>query len=396
MQYDEKMGINIHTRVRIRDMATNEVLVDKGNRIHPQNMSRIIARALANEPNSFFYRMAFGNGGSYTDAAGNTVFNPPNDGSDAGWESRLYNETYSEIIDESSTLFGSDPGSADNNVIRPGGGADPADDPSGGGVTSVEVGKKSNITVVVVLNQNEPSGQMPTQDLGIDVSTDEIFFRFDEIGLYSPGLQAVSTAGLASVNLGDVISTDNSTLATNTTYSMSIRVDGTFYNCAIRTPSSGTGLSGQLTYGDFCEGFNTGAWILSGDPLNTLVYVYVTDRSGGTYPSITGKQSFGLITFQSFTIGPGSAVVMQCASDDVSNIFNVMTSGICANVNYASVNGVNAGIANNPIDPSKERERLLTHFIFDPILKSKDRALEITYQLTVSITGSTSATYISP
>lgn len=390
----ELMNLDIQTRVTIKDLETKEVLVQKSNRIHPQNMSRIIARALANETNSIFYRMAFGNGGSYLDAAGNTVFNTPNDGSESGWESRLYNETYSEVIDEDSDLFKTDPGSADINTIRPGGSATPEDDPEGGGVVSIEVGKKSNVVITVVLNKNEPSGQLPSQDVGLTMSDDEAHFMFDEIGLYSPGKPAKSTPGYASVNVGDKISTDDCTLVADTTYNFALTVDGVIYTASIQTPSSGTGTAGQFTYGDLCEGINSGDWILSGDPINTKVYAYITDRSGGTYPTIASKQSYGHVVFESFTVGTGSNVMLECSPGDSLNLMNVLTNGVCANANYEQVVGVTAGVANNSITPENERERLLTHFIFSPILKSADRGLEIVYELTISVTPGVSSSYV--
>ena len=75
---NQELPISISTFIVIRDTKTKETLRSGKNAIHPQNMSRVIARALANEPNSIIHRIAFGNGGTYTDAASNTVFNPPN------------------------------------------------------------------------------------------------------------------------------------------------------------------------------------------------------------------------------------------------------------------------------------------------------------------------------
>ena len=49
------------------DLGT--VLVDKHNAIHPQNMARVITRALANESNYFVKQIAFGNGGTDINAA---------------------------------------------------------------------------------------------------------------------------------------------------------------------------------------------------------------------------------------------------------------------------------------------------------------------------------------
>ena len=109
-------------------------------------------------------------------------------GRDGSWESRLYNETYSEIIDDTNPLFGEDPGSSESGNIRPGGGASPTDDPSGGGVVSQEVGTKSNVICTLYMNNNEPFGQVENHTDPITISApDSRCFQFDELGLYSPG-----------------------------------------------------------------------------------------------------------------------------------------------------------------------------------------------------------------
>lgn len=383
------LPISIETNVKITDVKTGEILVDKSNAIHSQNMARVIARSLANEPNSIIYRMAFGNGGSFQDGAGNLVFNPPNDGTEGGWEARLYNETYSEIVDEEDPDFKTDPGSADSSNIRIGGGAVPDDDPEGGGVVSLEVGKKSNVTVTVVLNENEPGGQLATQDPSPTMETPEACFLFDEIGLYSPGKPARATNGYTTVNVGDKTSDDTFPLTASTTYTMTMTVDGTTYSAEITLPATGSGTSGEITYGDFCEGFNSGDWITSGSPLNDYAYAYITDLSGGTYPTIVGKQSYGYLAFESRTLGDESTISVVCDADDSDNFFNVLTAGLCANCNITTVAGEDAGVANDPINPENERERLLTHLIFSPILKSADRVLSIVYTLTISV-GKTS------
>ncbi|QDJ96485.1 hypothetical protein Xoosp13_299 [Xanthomonas phage Xoo-sp13] len=334
--------------------------------------------------------MAFGNGGTFRDAAGNLVYNPPNDGRGGSWEDRLYNETYSEVIDDIDPLFGEDPGSAESGNIRPGGGAIPTDDPTGGGVVSQEVGTKSNVTCTVYLNNNEPMGQVESHyDATTIANPDSRCFQFDELGLYSAGAPATATNGYSAVNVGESTSETLSRLATSTTYQISVDVDGVTYSAVLTTPAGGTGATGGLTLGDICEGINTGAWIVSGDPIQDHVYVYVTDRSGGTYPTIIGKQSYGFLLFQSRTVGSGSSVNLNCSTASATNFFNVLTNGSCVNVNVNQEAGENAGVANDPTNSANERERLLTHLIFDPILKSTYRSLKIVYVLTVSVPKTT-------
>lgn len=378
---NEGFAIGVKGHLVIKDETNDCILLDQYNAIHPQNMARIVARALSNEPNSMIKRIAFGNGGTFTDVGDNLILNPPNDGTIAGWESRLYNETYSEIIDESDANFGLDLGSSGPNVIRPGGGADPSSDPGGAGVVSQETGIKSNVIITAFLNENEPSGQ----DLSILTPSIDDTFTFDEIGLYSPGKQAVSSPGYSSINVGNKNSEDISPVTPSSTLSLTITVDGELYNATLTVPSAGTGPSNEITYGDICEGINTGNWITSGDPINDYVFVYITDISGGTYPSIVARQSYGLLTFQSKTVGSSSTVELGCNESNPLDFSNVITVGICANCNVFVINGGDSGVANDPINPDNERERLLTHIIFSPIPKAKDVAISITYTLTVSV-----------
>lgn len=384
------MNVRVIGHVKITDADTNEILLDKKNAVHPQNMSRIIARALAREPNGYVHRIAFGNGGTVTDPTGNIIFNPTNDGRNGSWESRLYNETYSEIVDESNVDFGSDPGSAEPGNIRTGGGAVPEDDPEGGGVTSEEVGTKSNVIISMFINKNEPTGQFATiNDFGVEIDDTERAFVFDELGLYSPGKQATATSGYSSVNVGNKLSEDVTLLSVNTAYVLNINVDGVDYTTNITTPAGGTGPGSALTFGDLCEGINGGDWITGGDDITDYVFVYITDHSGGTYPTIINKESYGLLTFQSLTTGALSSVTLACDDEEPTDILRVITNNLCSNVNVNVVAGSDAGVLNDIIDSSNERERLLTHMVFPPITKTADKALNIVYTLTISVARTT-------
>ncbi len=67
-----------HVVVKEHDKVgdAGRVLLDQKNAVHPQNMARIFARALANESNYFIHRIAFGNGGTDIDVASNIIYNP--------------------------------------------------------------------------------------------------------------------------------------------------------------------------------------------------------------------------------------------------------------------------------------------------------------------------------
>lgn len=376
------LPIKIDGHVLVRNALTKEILLDNHNAVHAQNMSRIIARALAHETNSWIYRLALGNGGSQIDAVGNIILNPPNDGSDGSWQSTLYNETYSEVVDELSSDVGEDIGSSDQNNTRPGGGSDPSDDPTPDSVISQEVGLKSNVVVTCFINENEPSGEALSSSQTF--TTSQNCFVFDEMGLYSPGLPAKATNGFTTVNVGNLTSVDQLPVTVDT-YNLSIVVDGTDYEAQVAIPATGSGPSGEVTLGDFCEGLNTGTWLVGDGTLATVLYTYITDNTNGTYPTILNKQSFGFLIFQSRTSGTTSTVLVNCDNTDSSDLMNAMTGGLCSSCNITTIAGENAGVQNDPITPANERERLLTHITFQPIPKAADIILEIIYTLTVSV-----------
>lgn len=386
----QNLQVSMTGHLRINDGDTGEVLCDKYNAIHPQNMSRIISRALSKEANSSFYRIAYGNGGTITDPTGQVIFNPTNDGRDGSWESRLYNETYSEIIDDTDLNLGYDPGSSEPGNIRTGGGSVAEDDPLGAGVVSQEVGTKSNIIITTFINKNEPTGQFATiNDFGVEISGAERTFVFDEIGIYSPGKQAVATYGYSSVNVGNKTADDTTLLVASTVYIMNYTVDGVARSTTITTPAAGSGPSGALTYGDLCEGLNVvggGSWVTSGAVFSDYAYAFITDRSGGVaYPTIANKESYGFLTFQSNTSGVTSTVALSCDSMLVNDLFKVITNNLCANVNVNQITGAAAGVVNDSATPANERERLLTHIVFPPITKTGDKALNIVYTITVTV-----------
>jgi len=380
------LPLEVKGHVKIEDDLGN-VFVDKDNAVHPQNMARIIARALANEDNSRIHRIAFGNGGTEIDAAFTITFKKPNDGQPPDtqtWESRLYNETYSEIIDDSLPgLIGVDPGSAGPNVgTRQGGGSNPAGDPasvehvSGPGVRSRELGLTSEVVVTAVLNPDEPTGQLSNDQTANNINSS---FTFDEIGLYTSGLPAQASSGTQDVDVGDKSSTDQTSLQMSVTYSFVITVDG-----GTATTISFVPPMDNPTYGDLCEALNnpttTGAaWLVNTSmPSNTVVTI--TDNTFGTYPSIIGEQTYGFLRFTSGTSGATSSILLATGGGGTDMFANL--PGVV--VEPAS-DGTGKGLQNQPLVPGTEQERLLTHLVFAPVLKAANRTLTITYTLTVSV-----------
>ena len=155
------MEMNFKTKIKghvlVKDKNTNEVLVDKFNAVHPQNMAKVIARGLANESNQQIFQIALGNGGTYIDSTQSIVYNSPNI---IGQSADLYNVTYTEIVDDGNLNVGTG-----NSVISQ---AAPSPDIS------------SLVICTIQLSANEPAGQATTDG---ETSNPNSAFTFDELGL---------------------------------------------------------------------------------------------------------------------------------------------------------------------------------------------------------------------
>jgi hypothetical protein len=153
----ETLQTKVIGQVLIKDSKTGEVLVNKKNAVHPENMARILARALARETNGFVHKLVLGNGGTYLNASDQIVFNTPNV---VGGAATLFNQTYEEIIDESNVSC-----------------------PIGNSVTSASSPPPALTSMVVCtmeLDPAEPLGQSVSDDVPANPD-----FVFDELGLAS-------------------------------------------------------------------------------------------------------------------------------------------------------------------------------------------------------------------
>lgn len=143
--------------VLIRDADTGEVLVDKMNQIHFENMSEAIAQSLANRPTGHIHQMAFGNGASTVSGTGAVTYFPPNV---TGQSAQLYNETYAKVIDDMSPLNAN----PSYNNMR---------------VQHAQNATFSDIVVTCTLSAQEPADQ-GVFDNEVDQETPYVF---DELGL---------------------------------------------------------------------------------------------------------------------------------------------------------------------------------------------------------------------
>ena len=147
--------------IKITDPVSGEVLVDKKNAIHYENISIAMAQSLSNrtpeQGGGWIYTMAFGNGGSSVDPTGVITYLPPNT---TGQNADLYNETYFKVVDDNSAA-NTDPANNKMTVLH----------------TSGQV--YTDILVTCLLDYGEPIGQQ-----AFDNSTNfNGEFVFDELGL---------------------------------------------------------------------------------------------------------------------------------------------------------------------------------------------------------------------
>jgi len=160
--FNEMNGILLQGHIKIHDPSSGEVLIDKRNAIHYENMSISLAESLANAGQGWIYEMSFGNGGTSVDPTGIITYLTPNS---TGTNASLYNQTFTKVVDDRSV----------NNL-----------DPVRNKIETRHVSgtNYTDILVTCLLDYGEPSGQD-----AFDTATDtDSLYVFDELGLksYSP------------------------------------------------------------------------------------------------------------------------------------------------------------------------------------------------------------------
>ena len=161
----EENGVMLQGHIKISNPETGEIIVDKRNAIHYENMSISLAESLANAGQGTIYQMAFGNGGTSIDPTGIITYLTPNS---TGTNASLYNQTFIKVVDDRSV----------NNT-----------DPARNKIESRHVSGTNYTDIVVscLLDYGEPSGQ----DAVDNATNANSLYVFDELGLvsYSPSAQ---------------------------------------------------------------------------------------------------------------------------------------------------------------------------------------------------------------
>jgi hypothetical protein len=160
----------IQGHVLIRDVNTDEILVDKRNAINYENFSISMARTLANRPDGWIQEMVFGNGAATVSGTGTIIYLPPNT---VGQTAQLYNQTYYKNVNDLSAL----------NV-----------DPTKNFITVAHTAGTTYTDIVVncQLGQSEPTGQ-EAFDTNTNLSGDYVF---NELGLKAYSSNGANTGRL--------------------------------------------------------------------------------------------------------------------------------------------------------------------------------------------------------
>lgn len=158
-EFNDLNGLYIQGHIKIFDPQSGEVIVNKRNAIHYENMSIALAESLANVGQGFIYEMSFGNGGTSVDPTGIITYLTPNS---TGVNASLYNQTYSKVVDDRS-VNNTDP---TRNKIE---------------IRHLSGTNYTDILVRCLLDYSEPSGQ---EAFDTASGTNQLYV-FDELGLRS-------------------------------------------------------------------------------------------------------------------------------------------------------------------------------------------------------------------
>jgi hypothetical protein len=155
----DKTNTMIQGHIKIWDPASKEIIIDKPNAIHYENMSEALSQSIANKGIGYIQSMAFGNGATAVDSTGVITYLPTNT---FGQNASLYNQTYSKIVDNTSAL-NTDPA---RNYIE---------------VRHTPGLIYTDIFVSCLLDYTEPAGQQAFDNSATMSGT----YVFDELGLLS-------------------------------------------------------------------------------------------------------------------------------------------------------------------------------------------------------------------
>jgi len=159
-----EFNVKITGHVKITDLTTKKVLVDRYNAINPEAMSIIMANMLQGNNSRYIYELHFGNGGTVIDSTGNITYKDVEENLKLGTVAELYNPLYYKVFDANDTINNDD------------------DTRNYATVEHTDGLVYSDVVVTCTLEENQPA------DNGV--------ITFDEIGIKSKGTTGLDTGYL--------------------------------------------------------------------------------------------------------------------------------------------------------------------------------------------------------
>lgn len=164
-----QLNVKITGHVKITDLTTHEVLVDRYNAINSEAMSIILANMLQGNNSKYIYELHFGNGGTVIDNNGNITYKDVEENLKLGTVAELYNTLYYKVVDSTDIVNNDDD---TRNYVS---------------VDHTDGLIYSDLVVTCTLEENQPE---TTSNAGI--------ITFDEIGLKNKGDEGLNSGYLLS------------------------------------------------------------------------------------------------------------------------------------------------------------------------------------------------------
>jgi hypothetical protein len=159
-----ELNVKITGHVKITDLTTNKVLVDRYNAVNAESMSIIIANMLQGNNSKYLYELHFGDGGTVIDTTGNITYKDVEENLKLGTVAELYNPLYYKVFDTNDTINNEDDTRNYSTVNH-----------SDGLVYS-------DVVVTCTLEENQPA--------------EDGVITFDEIGIKSKGIDGLDSGYL--------------------------------------------------------------------------------------------------------------------------------------------------------------------------------------------------------
>lgn len=164
-----QLNVKITGHVKITDLNSQEVLVDRYNAINSETMSIILANMLQGNNSKYVYELHFGNGGTVIDGTGSITYKDVEENLKLGTVAELYNPVYYKVVDSADTINNDD---ETRNYVT---------------VDHTDGLIYSDVVVTCTLEENQP-----------DTAENSGIITFDEIGLKNKGDTGLNSGYLLS------------------------------------------------------------------------------------------------------------------------------------------------------------------------------------------------------